>query len=41
MPCSEAILSFPPKAEHFKPDTDLGTQKPINDYLSYGLHKIN
>lgn len=30
-----------PKQNTFKPDTNPGTQKPINDYLSHGLHKIN
>lgn len=30
-----------PKQSTFKPDTNPGTQKPINDYLSHGLYKIN
>lgn len=30
-----------PKQSTFKTDTNPGTQKSINDYLSHGLHKIN
>lgn len=30
-----------PKQSTFKPDTNPGTQKPINYYLNHGLHKIN
>lgn len=30
-----------PKQNTFKPNTNPSTQKPINDYLSHGLHKIN
>lgn len=38
---SKAIVSFLPKADIYKLDINPGTQKPINDYLSHGLHKTN
>lgn len=35
------IIHSYPKKSTFKHDTNSGTQKSINDYLSHGLHKIN